>query len=51
MRPVILDTDPGIDDALAILLAIISPEVTLQGVTVTGGIAPCVMVGTMPAPS
>ncbi len=36
-NPVILDTDPGIDDALAILLAIISPEVELCGVTVTGG--------------
>ncbi|MFZ9857447.1 MAG: nucleoside hydrolase [Roseiflexaceae bacterium] len=37
MRSVILDTDPGIDDALAILLAIASPEVMLRGVTVTGG--------------
>lgn len=36
-RPVILDTDPGIDDALAILLAVASPEVILRGVTVTGG--------------
>jgi purine nucleosidase len=36
-RLVILDTDPGIDDALAILLAVASPEVTLCGVTVTGG--------------
>jgi purine nucleosidase len=34
--PVILDTDPGIDDALAILLALASPEVELLGVTVTG---------------
>lgn len=39
-HPVILDTDPGIDDALAILLAIISPEVELRGVTVTGGNCP-----------
>ena len=37
IRPVILDTDPGIDDALAILLAVASPEVALRGVTVTGG--------------
>lgn len=35
--PVLLDTDPGIDDALAILLAIASPEIDLRGVTVTGG--------------
>lgn len=36
-RRIILDTDPGIDDALAILLALASPEVELAGVTVTGG--------------
>jgi purine nucleosidase len=34
---IILDTDPGIDDALAILLALASPEVRLEAVTVTGG--------------
>lgn len=34
---VILDTDPGIDDSLAILLALASPEVELAGVGVTGG--------------
>lgn len=34
---IILDTDPGIDDALAILLAIASPEVDLAAITVTGG--------------
>jgi purine nucleosidase len=36
-RRVILDTDPGIDDALAILLALASPELDLAAVTVTGG--------------
>lgn len=36
-RRIILDTDPGIDDALAILLALASPEVDLAAVTVTGG--------------
>jgi purine nucleosidase len=35
--PVLLDTDPGIDDAMAILLAMASPEVELRAVTVTGG--------------
>ena len=34
---VILDTDPGIDDSLAILLTLSSPEVELLGVSVTGG--------------
>ncbi|HXF63912.1 MAG TPA: nucleoside hydrolase [Caldilineaceae bacterium] len=34
---IILDTDPGIDDALAILLALASPEVSLEAITVTGG--------------
>jgi purine nucleosidase len=37
MIRVLLDTDPGIDDALAILLALASPEVELAAVTVTGG--------------
>jgi purine nucleosidase len=42
MRPlrVVLDTDPGIDDALAILLALASPEVELGCVTTTGGNCP-----------
>ena len=39
-RRVILDTDPGIDDSLAILLALASPEVELAGVSVTGGNCP-----------
>ncbi|HXV98394.1 MAG TPA: nucleoside hydrolase [Anaerolineae bacterium] len=36
-RRIILDTDPGIDDALAILLALASPELQLEAVTVTIG--------------
>jgi len=34
---VVMDTDPGIDDSLAILLALASPEIDLAGVGVTGG--------------
>lgn len=34
---VILDTDPGIDDALAILLLAASPEISLEAITVTHG--------------
>lgn len=37
---VVLDTDPGIDDSLAILLALASPEIELAGVSVTGGNCP-----------
>ncbi len=36
-RRIILDTDPGIDDALAILLALAVPQVELEAVTVTFG--------------
>lgn len=36
-KKIILDTDPGIDDALAILLALASPELELLGLTVVSG--------------
>lgn len=36
-KKIILDTDPGIDDALAILLALASPELDLLGLTVVHG--------------
>lgn len=36
-RPVLLDCDPGIDDMIAILTAVASPEVELVGVTTVGG--------------
>lgn len=36
-RPIIIDTDPGIDDALAIALACASPEVDVIGITTVGG--------------
>ncbi|MBI5880282.1 MAG: nucleoside hydrolase [Chloroflexi bacterium] len=35
--PIIIDTDPGMDDALAILLALRSPEVELRGLTIVAG--------------
>jgi inosine-uridine nucleoside N-ribohydrolase len=35
--PVILDCDPGTDDALAIFLALASPELSILAVTVAGG--------------
>ena len=35
--PVIIDCDPGHDDAIALLLALASPEVTLLGVTTVHG--------------
>jgi pyrimidine-specific ribonucleoside hydrolase len=35
--PLVIDTDPGIDDALAILLALASPEVDLRLITTVHG--------------
>ena len=35
--PVIIDTDPGIDDAIAIALAAASPELEIIGVTTVSG--------------
>lgn len=36
-KRILFDTDPGIDDSLAILLALASPEVTVEGVSVVHG--------------
>ena len=36
----ILDTDPGVDDAIAILLALAAPRVDLAGLTTLGGNVP-----------
>lgn len=36
-RRIILDVDPGIDDAMAILLAVRSPELHIEAVTVVAG--------------
>ena len=35
--PVIIDCDPGTDDAIAILLALASPELSVLAITVAGG--------------
>ncbi len=37
MLRIILDTDPGIDDALALLLALASPEIQLEAITTVSG--------------
>jgi purine nucleosidase len=39
-RRIIIDTDPGIDDAVAILLAVASPEFEIRGLVAVGGNAP-----------
>ena len=39
-RKIIIDTDPGQDDAVAILLALASPEIELLGVTAVAGNVP-----------
>jgi purine nucleosidase len=43
MHKVIWDMDPGIDDALALILAIKSPEVQVLGITTVAGNAPVEM--------
>ncbi len=37
LKRVLLDTDPGIDDLLAILLALASPELKVEGISVVHG--------------
>ena len=37
MRSVIVDTDPGADDALALMMAINSPDLIVEGITTVGG--------------
>src|SRR5437764_13923931 len=36
-RPVVIDTDPGIDDALALMLALRSPELRVELITTVAG--------------
>jgi purine nucleosidase len=40
MRKVVWDMDPGIDDALALILGLKSPEVQIMGITTVAGNAP-----------
>ncbi len=40
MHHIIIDTDPGQDDALAILLALASPEIEILGITAVAGNVP-----------
>mgnify|MGYP002653422888 CR=1 FL=1 len=39
-QKIIIDTDPGQDDALAILLALASPELEVLGLTTVAGNVP-----------
>ncbi|MBR1642744.1 MAG: nucleoside hydrolase [Butyrivibrio sp.] len=41
MEKIIIDCDPGIDDSLAIMLALNSPEVEVVGITIVAGNSPC----------
>ncbi len=36
-KRIIIDTDPGVDDALTFLLALASPEIQLEALTITQG--------------
>jgi len=42
-RPIIIDTDPGQDDAVALLLALASPELEVLGITTVAGNVPLVL--------
>ena len=43
MKKIIIDCDPGIDDSLAIMLALTSPEVEVKGITIVAGNSPVEM--------
>ena len=40
MQRILIDTDPGVDDALAILLALRSPELQIEALTTVCGNVP-----------
>jgi len=46
MHKVVWDMDPGIDDALALILALKSPEIRVAGITTVAGNAPVEMAST-----
>jgi inosine-uridine nucleoside N-ribohydrolase len=46
VTPVVIDTDPGIDDALALLLAWSSPEVRVDALTTVAGNVPLAVANT-----
>ena len=39
-EPVIIDTDPGVDDAIALLMALSCPDLDVIGLTTTAGNVP-----------
>ncbi len=39
-KPVLIDTDPGVDDALALILAFRSPELSVEAITTVAGNVP-----------
>src|SRR5580704_4077361 len=43
-RRIIIDTDPGIDDAVAILLALGSPELQAEGIVAVAGNVPLTLI-------
>jgi purine nucleosidase len=45
-RPIIIDTDPGQDDAVAILMALAAPELEVVGITTVAGNVPQPLVTT-----
>ena len=42
VQKVIIDTDPGVDDAFALLLALRSPELKIEAITAVAGIDPLI---------